>query len=552
MPLPSLPPIPPQARLDTDPTWLKEVGFSLLDTFSGKPLDKEMADRCARLARASSASDLYKETKLWVHPAGVIVAVESFAYNPGDSLILNQVSVVSIEDRSLLRSEDRLRNGSFGTSTGRRLSISRGSHTGAAGEPSDSFKMAWSRAQAASQDGSLVPLDGWMDCIRDPVFSSHISAISSVMNAPLSVALDWSKEKFLASPTTIPSQQYRLCKLSFGSLKEKVLMAISRRTAHYPEPLTHVFGALFDDELKREISLGYGLGGGRVPSPADRRQYAMGQFANAFVDLAQDIPGMPERLSQHQQAVCAQWVQVLSDPRPAARTTWKSLPAQLPGVSALAAHDVLLTHTEFPGVWEKLESQVRAASNDQLLSWVRGQEGASPLALSIARVVLDIPNRGSKNGEQRRVLPRALGVLDYLVTRLGKEALVWETAGVNVWGHALGKSLNLPTDEDLVEIHNDRLNGFLDWAQNRQIDLPSIVRWSSDRDQNITGMEFMPHDVATFRRQWEDHGPEVRKEAADLHWSLLGALSSLTRRSVLDGLVQQTRSPDQSRSRPRL
>lgn len=547
---PSFPSLPSGARMDTNPDFLEEAGFFLLDTFCGRPLEKEVDERCDRLAGKTRGSDMYKEAKLWVHPSGVIALVKAFAFSQGGPLMFNQASLVFMEDRPL-SSQGWPLTGTFGISSGRRIATTQGNHTGAVGDLSDSFKMAWSNARVASEQGSLVPLERWLDYMRDPVLENNLSSLSAIMDSPVSLIRDWSKEQFLATDTTIPAQRYRLSKLALGSLKEKVIEAIGQRTAKYPDQLAQVLTLLLEDEVKNEITSGYGFGS-KIPTPAHKRNYAMAQFSNAFVNMASSVPSMPVRLSQSQQDVCAQWIQALSDPRSAARTTWKSLPSHLPGVPGLAAHDLLLTHTEFPGVWEKLESQVRAASNEQLLSWIRGQEGNSPLALSIARVVLDIPNRSSRDGEQRRVLPRALGVLDYLASRLGVDALVWESTEFNLWGHALGKDLNLPIDQDLVEIHGTRLRGFLDWAQARHVKLPSIVRWSSFRDPGIKGLEFMPYDLGTFRQQWLDHGPEIRSMDAALHWALLEPLSSLVRRSALKGVVEHPRAPDSPRRNPRL
>lgn len=502
------------------------MGFVRVDRFEGLPLSTEMANRCADRA-GSRRSSLPENAgvELWVNPAGALVVKSDFALSASSGRACSSVKMFAVEDWPL--SSVSSDNKALGLASGVYASLSYSHQQSSRG---DEIKSAWNGVLRAQRAGRLVPFSRWRTYFETPGFTGSLKSLSATLKGAIELCLDWSKEDFLTSPTTIPVQQSRLVAQAVMSLRSpRIREVLAKRAARYPDEVADTAAFLLSSALEffRPMTL-------PVVDRASRKDYAQSVLSACLVEKLSGL--VFDRLDRAQQQVCRDWVDTLSDPRQSARTRWCQLPPNLPGVPALAAHDLLLAGVRFPGAWEKLTSQIIAATDDQLASWVSGREGHLPLALSVSQALMHVQNRSSSPAEQRRVVPHALGVLDRLVDRLGPDALVWETRDFNVWAAALGSEINIPTDEDLIELHEHRNKAFIDWSISRGVRLPDVVRWSSFSDKIASPMEFPPHDYSKFASQWEAHGPAVRREYASHHWKLLAPLISMTSRHELMAL----------------
>lgn len=505
--------------------WLPSLGFVQVDRFEGLPLSTEMANRCAqRSNQRKSSLPESSGVELWMHPVGALVVLSDYRLYAGASRNCSSVRMFAIEDWPL--SEVSRNHKACGLVTGVYASMMSAHQQSTKGQE---IRDTWTSIVRSHRADRLVPLSRWSAYLEMPGFDNSLGVLASSLKGAIELCLDWPGESFLASPTIIPAQHSRLCTLAIQSATPRIKEVLNERAAGYP-PLGAELGRLL---------LSSALAASRharlpVVDRKSRKDYAQSVLARCLVEHLSGV--VPGRLDVAQQKVCQEWIDVLSDPRQSARTRWCQLPSSLPEVTGLAAHDLLLDGVRFPGTWEKLASQIRTATNDQLMSWVSGREGRLPLALSVSQALLHVQNRSSSPDEQRRIIPHALGVLDRLVDRLGVEALVWETPATNVWAAALGSEINLPTDEDLIELHEARLNAFVGWARARGVRLPGAIRWSSFSDKTAPPMEFAPHNFQEFASQWAVHGPVARREDASHHWKLLGPLVALSSRHELMAL----------------
>lgn len=410
-------------------------------------------------------------------------------------------------------------------------------------EPLQGCLQSW---EMAARQGRLVPLDRW-PAIQKKTGYEVLEALENGIGAWAKVGLDWTQQPVVSKATFLPADVSRLAdrtqRKAFPQLKE----ALDQKVAPLPAPLREVFHRLL---VSRHNALSLAL---NKPRPAEQKRYWRQKVsALANKKLNQLHPLVPF-LSAPQRSVVEGWVKGLTLDTNVSIGAWTKLPLLLPEVSGVSALDLALSvarHTKLNTPWDKVLRTIETCPDPVLEALAKGAAGRYPLALSIAKTVLNVPNRSVDAERTKQSNEKAFLALDTLLERVGSQGLVWETPTVNVWGWALGWDANLPGDEDLRQQQNQQLQAFLGWAKSRGVQLPVTVRFQSSEDYRHHRSEVFdigPQEQDAFLSAWPKAARVASIQDGASHWELLAPLRARWLERHLSGAL-----PEPARSlRPR-
>ena len=525
-------------NVDTDSGFFESLGFYKVGVFEGAGIEGEMTRRCKEKT-GKSMTRVHQYFYFWAHPAGAVVTGSYFShYASNGSLTPKQLSSLSIfgfEECSLKEPYDVFNFKSHGLSDGTRIKVFNGSHSGPPGSPSAAFALAWSSIASAHKSNTLVPLRDWRLLANNLEFPQIATSLVSAFEKLWDLSFDWHNHNFKSKKTDIPSEISHLSSRAVKKLYPLIKERINEITSEYTLEDLGFVKKILDVSIKRKANF-FSLNKDQKIN-AELYSLMASKRLQYLFSLALDVP---DRLLPSQKKVCSAWIRNLCSPSKSSQSRWKSLPINIDGVKGVASFDLLLECERNAGSWEKLIDQLNSVSDDDLCSWVRGEKSSLPLAMGIAKAILRVPNRGFSKEENDRLMSNAFLALDIIVDRLGKDALILETPEQNVFGWGLGFDFNLPVDEDLVELNERRLSSFLSWMETREIPIPEKVRWSSQDNPGVTGLEFGFDEYEKFVDQWNSHAVVLRREAVEHHWRLLEPLFLRLRRKELQCISGQT------------
>ncbi len=406
-------------------------------------------------------------------------------------------------------------------------------------EPLDECLQSW---KAAAQEGRLVPLEQWPVLQRKASFEV-LEALESGVGAWAKVGLDWTQQPVLSKATFIPAEVSRLAARTQRQALPALGAALGQQVTSLPVHLQEMFHRLL---ASRHDALSLTL---NKPRPAEQKRYWRQQVSTLANKKLNQISPVTPFLSSQQRSVIEGWVNALASDTETSVKTWAKLPLFLPGVAGVSALDLALSvarHTKLNMPWDKVVRAIEKCPKHDLKDLVEGKKGRYPLALAIAKTVLNVPNRGVDADRFKQSNEKAFRALDHLIERVGSDGLVWETPTVNVWGWALGWDANLPGDEDLCQQQNLQLNAFMAWAESRQVQLPVTVRFQSSEDyqhHRSRTIDLAPHDQKAFMAAWPTAARAASIQEGAAHWELLAPLRARwLERHLSDALPQPSRS----------
>lgn len=541
---------------------LLSLGFErvFLDTYVdlGSRLEaqaKRLADRKSRKERLDSAYVPRNEmmSQAWVHPSGLWVAMEGYRpLGTEAEWAFNWIHCEARINKGYPQADDRFRGS-----------------PGADGQwvaplvlrigPDGNLPEQWSTIQEAALAGRLVPFFAW----EDPPEGFP-------MERPAMACLEANPRRELK----IPMERYRYSQKLYHRSSAKIMAYWKRKLQEAPDrpgegasrenPACRDRSLKMLEWVKEKLVAASQAWSAASGSPAgDRKMLARMRHEAAAAQLARLLgaSGILEatpHLEEKERRQMAAWL--------AALTTAGAWPARL--VSALQGErgrfprarvefvEILLSLPDLDGTAERATGFIRGLSDGTLRRMCQepGVDGDT-LPMRLARFWMETNIVKPKTERLERNAAAAVELLDFLIHRLGSSALVWESPHRNVWESALGRRINTFADQDLMVIHQKKVESFVEWVRKAAIpDFPFHVRtlfkhdqvtlralgWSENPwwSETPQGVVFdVPLEKERFVEGWTC-GTAHEKEEALARWGFLKAVGALGRSLKLDQALQ--------------
>lgn len=539
-------PLIPGSSADPPEEWEKvfeKLGMRPLLVARGKTLERYVEEGCrqkveelpreeARKILLSSPSKVDQKVALWVSPSGMVGLIEAYLWPNQEKWTLSGVRLEALVQAPF----DEVVTGATTSDMVTGESVSELSWRACDQKQFDSENPRWKlrgqEIKEAGRRGLLVPLSQWAVIaqqapqIRWTVFQEALSGWSKL-------ALDWGQETVFSKATGIPMERERLVDESLVHAFPKIQSKLRQVLGEDP----HALSALLEKVLQEKTEGWKNSGKLPVVTPGQRKEFRTSFVSGELSKLLKEGVQSQPFLTPAQKQTVSSWVLNLSANDQDSVETWEGLANHAPGLEGLSKLDLALACTSRLDIWERLLGTLKKSSDQELVLWLEGKGCRVPLALGIARALLDIADKYQEDEELVALRKGVFQALDYLVERLGADRFCWEGAGENVWGAALGWHLNLPTDKDLKVTHQKHLWDFLGWSQKHSVRLPEEIRWTSlGRENSRKGKTFecKLSDFSAFEAQWRENPQDWKRTASSHYWDLLKPVRSLALEARLE------------------
>lgn len=516
---------------------LSDLGFELLFERKGQPLGAVIKQRChemvSRLPPSRrpdiilSSTPTQKHCQVWYHPSGFIATTVMTANSLDSDASFDFPSLYVRACRAVPFTGGNLK---AVTSWGQFIEPLEFAAT-----PGSFSKDSLSQFFRQAQDRSLGPLlsfNQWHKALSDPIQHDD-GALDPIKVSPhpwVELALPWDEVKLTTRATQVPFMQFHFSQLAIARYEKQLKQAALFTARGLPDGIRELILASMRSGIYRNMTESR-----KNEKSSGSKHHAAFTLRDVVVSSCQEIKGQ-DYLTPEQCSVFGSWTKELLNKSRASSLRWAALPFHMPGIEGFSRLDMALSATSNVGARNKVFHCLTQSSETQLAQWCAGKGCSRPLALSLARIFLTTDNKPYSKEDVSGDIEFASKALSLLIERLGKDSLVWEDGLGNVWGHALGLAINLPVDEDLVEVQEEKTLHFLAWAIENEIPLPSTVKWSASRYSANPGLVCQASllDRKDFARIWPMGSREVCASHADLHWDLLSPAVSYCKKIHLE------------------